>query len=434
MSQMGTPPHTRFARNGHRPPLHPARVVFPIVLVLHAAAARAQDDGSTRGQDARPRVEISGAIVTSAIHDFHQVDPAWFDVLRPSKLPALDDEFGRDGRQWFSIRPTRVTVRPVVPTSLGEIRGVVEWDLVGMGPSAGRTAFHPTRAYAELGRFGAGQFDSPFMDMDVFPDILEYWGPAGIVFFRNIQFRYMPVRGDSRVTIALERPGASHDPDDNDDDRIEQRNLVERFPWPDLSAEGRLGGSRGYVELSGVLRAIYWDDLLRTDSTDLGGGALGWGLSLSSTLELSERGRLKLQATRGEAIQNYLDAPFDIGFEHDPDNGTRPLRGVALPVFSMLAFYEHDWSEKISTTLGYSRIDVENSNAQSPRAFRAGQYALVNLLYDPVDHLAFGGELQWGRRTNAFDDFEVDDLRLQLTARFDFAVHLGIDVTDDQGR
>ena len=47
------------------------------------------------------------------------------------------------------------------------------------------------------------------MDIDVFPNSLEYWGPAGMVFFRNVQVRWMPIQGDTRLTIALERPGAS---------------------------------------------------------------------------------------------------------------------------------------------------------------------------------------------------------------------------------
>ena len=49
------------------------------------------------------------------------------------------------------------------------------------------------------------------MDADVFPNTLEYWGPVGMVFFRNIQIRYMPIQGDTRLTFALERPGASGD-------------------------------------------------------------------------------------------------------------------------------------------------------------------------------------------------------------------------------
>ena len=49
------------------------------------------------------------------------------------------------------------------------------------------------------------------MDIDVFPNTIEYWGPTGMVFFRNVQVRWMPIQGDSRLTIAVERPGASAD-------------------------------------------------------------------------------------------------------------------------------------------------------------------------------------------------------------------------------
>ena len=33
------------------------------------------------------------------------------------------------------------------------------------------------------------------MDPDVFPNSLEYWGPTGMVFFRNVQVRWMPITG-----------------------------------------------------------------------------------------------------------------------------------------------------------------------------------------------------------------------------------------------
>ena len=33
------------------------------------------------------------------------------------------------------------------------------------------------------------------MDPDVFPNSLEYWGPTGMVFFRNVQVRWMPTQG-----------------------------------------------------------------------------------------------------------------------------------------------------------------------------------------------------------------------------------------------
>ena len=30
-------------------------------------------------------------------YDFGRIDPAWFDVMRPTKLPSFENEFGADG-------------------------------------------------------------------------------------------------------------------------------------------------------------------------------------------------------------------------------------------------------------------------------------------------------------------------------------------------
>ena len=43
------------------------------------------------------------------------------------------------------------------------------------------------------------------------PTSVEYWGPNGMVFFRNVQFRCTPVQGDNELVFAAERPGASGD-------------------------------------------------------------------------------------------------------------------------------------------------------------------------------------------------------------------------------
>ena len=137
--------------------------------------------------------------------------PAWFDVVRTTKLPAFENQFAPSGNTFFSARQTRFGVRSTLPTSVGDLKTTFEFELFGVGVDAGQTTFRLRHAYGELGKFGAGQTWSPFMDIDVFPNTLEYWGPAGMVFFRNLQVRWMPKQGDSRITIALERPGASAD-------------------------------------------------------------------------------------------------------------------------------------------------------------------------------------------------------------------------------
>jgi hypothetical protein len=193
------------------------------------------------------------------------------------------------------------------------------------------------------------------MDVDVFPNSLEYWGPNGMVFFRNIQFRFMPIKGDSRITVALERPGASAD-QGRFEDRIELDDIFARFPLPDLSAEGRLARKWGYVELAGVLRYMKWDDVLDTDTFDLSGDAMGWGVSLSSNLKLGKRAVFKFQAVGGEGAENYMnDAPVDVGIVLTPLNLRRPIEGEA----SLLRF------DRIR------RLPVEPAVQQLARVFAA---------------------------------------------------------------
>lgn len=364
--------------------------------------------------------EVYGFAMMDAGYDFKQGDPAWFDVLRPTKLPAFEDQFAPDGRAYFSVRQTRFGVKSSTPTDLGELKTQFEFELFGTGVDAGQTTIRLRHAYGELGQFGAGQYWSPFMDIDVFPNSVEYWGPNGMVFFRNVQFRWMPIQGDTRMTIALERPGASADGGVYAD-RIELAEVKGRFPLPDLSAEYRHAGPWGYVELAGIVRRIQWEDV-GTDSFDLSGDALGWGGSLSSNLKIGKSSVARLQVVYGEGIQNYMnDAPVDVGIENNPGDAVKPVKGVALPMLGVAAFIDHNWNERFSTAIGYSMLDIDNSAQQAPSAFKKGQYALVNLMYYPAKGVMMGPEFQWGTRENFSDGWDTEDYRIQFSFKYNFS-------------
>ena len=215
---------------------------------------------------------------------------------------------------YFSVRQTRLGFKNYFQTPLGELKTHFEFEMFGTGVDAGQTTMRLRHAYAELGKFGAGQYWSPFMDIDVFPNTVEYWGPTGMAFFRNVQIRYMPIQGDSRLTIALERPGASADQGVYAD-RIELTNVKPRFPLPDLSAEYRYAGKWGYVELAGIARKMEWEDQ-DTTGPDLSGDALGWGLNLSTNIKIGKKVTFRGSALYGEGVQNYMnDAPVDVGIK-----------------------------------------------------------------------------------------------------------------------
>ena len=105
--------------------------------------------------------------------------------------------------------------------------------------------------------------------------------------------------------------------------------------------------------------------------------------------------------------------------QENPPNPPGDL-GKALPVLGLVAFYDCTWSDTWTSTIGYSRVDIDNSSGQSPNAFKTGQYALVNALYTPVAGVMFGPELQWGSRENNSDGWSVSDLRVQFSVKYNF--------------
>ena len=381
-----------------------------------APSSKPQQDG--KGEST---FQIYGFAMLDAGYQLKQNHPDWFDVIRPTKLPAFPNQFAPNGKTYYGVRQSRLGVKSTTPTKYGELKTIFEFELFGTGVDAGQTTFRLRHAYGELGQFGAGQTWSPFMDIDVFPNSLEYWGPNGMVFFRNLQFRWMPLKGRNSVTLAVERPGASGD-QGVFADRIELQGIRPKFDLPDFSGNVRFTRDWGYFQAAGMIRRIKWVDTT-PDNVDLGGSEVGAGLNFTSNLKFTPNDTGRFAFVFGQGIQNYMnDAPVDIGIELTPGGDPRrPIKGVALPMWSLVAFLDHNWNKRFSTAVGYSFLDIDNSNGQTADAFHRGHYGLANLLYYPIDNVMVGGELQWGRRENFLDGFKSDDFRIQFSFKYNFS-------------
>jgi len=386
------------------------------------AATAAQEP---KKDEAKPRLDIYGFAMLDMGYQAKQNDPNWFDVLRPTKLPAYEKEFGEDGHFFAGVRQSRLGFKGFIPTDVGEIKTIFEFELFGTGVDAGQTTFRLRHAWGELGQFGAGQTWSPFMDPDVFPNSIEYWGPNGMVFFRNVQFRWTPwQKGDSRFAVAIERPGASADQGVYSG-RVELQGVTARFPLPDLSAQFHYAKDWGHVQIAGIVRKMKWDDL-NADQLNLSGEATGWGFNLSTNLKFQKKHVFRGQVAYGHGVENYWnDAPVDVGIKNNFSNPVTPILGTPLPILGVVAFVDSNWTGKWSTTVGYSLVDIDNSDGQAPSAFKKGQYALANVMFYPTKGLMLGPEVQWGKRENFRDGFTSDDVRIQFSAKYNFGLSLG---------
>jgi hypothetical protein len=361
-------------------------------------------------------LDIYGFVMLDMGYDVNTIDPNWFDVERPSKLPSFPGEFGKNGNTYFSVRQSRFGVRGEQYTAIGKLKYEFEFDMFGVGVDAGQTTIRPRQYWGEIGPILAGQTNSVFMDGDIFPNVIEYWGPNGMVFLRNPQLRYTPLNGPTTLMFALEKPGASGDAGVIAD-RIDLTNIHARFQYPDLTgAISHTWENKSYFRVSGIVRDFKIDNVATNATQNI----VGWGVSAGSNVRFHNN-ILRLQYTYGEGIENYMnDAPIDVAPEFDPTSLIQPIKGKAIPMYGLVAYVDHNWSEKWCSALGYSRLVMDNTNLQTPDAFHAGEYASTNLLYSPFKNFMAGGEFQYGRRFNMSSGFNPHDYRIQFSFKYSF--------------
>jgi hypothetical protein len=379
-----------------------------------AGAASAQDSG----------FEVYGFAQLDYIQDFNRVDPAWEASLRPSKIPTIDGIFGGDGQSIVSVKQSRFGVQAHQPIIGKDLTVKFEFDLFGTGDDAGQTTMRLRHFYGEWGSFLAGQTNSVFMDGDIFPNTVEYWGPPGMVFLRNPQIRYTYKNGPHSFRVAVEKPG-------NDIDPGNIRNLEPVLgvtfqgdeEAPDLTGSYRYEGGWGHVQVAGILRSIGYE-AVGTAGNEPKGTETGWGINLTSNFKVFEKDVIHLGLVSGDGIASYMnDGGTDMGPNVTPvinPGGGLGLTAEALPLLGLTAYYDHYWNDLWSSSIGWSQTKVDNTSFQSTDAFRSGQYASANILYTPDKRILLGAEFLWGQRED-FNGAKGDDYRLQLTAKYTFS-------------
>jgi len=390
-----------------------AGIVF---LAFWTDKVQAQEDtGMTRS------LRIYGFAMVDMGYNFNQIDPRWFDALRLNRLPKYKDQFAPDGTFFFGVRQTRFGVAGYTPTKLGDLKVVYEFDMFGTGSDEGQTTMRLRYAYGELGRFLAGQATSPFMDDDAWPNTVEYWGPCGMVFYRNVQIRYAPIKtADKELFIALERPGAGADKGTISVPELPSLDSVKaQLSAPDVSAHFKKRGKWGSVQLAGILRPLKWKDTrVNNFGNDLSGSVTGWGANLSAVFNLGKSTVFRGSYVYGEGIENYMqDAPNDVG---TVINGNS-IEGEALPVSGIVAWLDHNWNPKVWTSLGYSTVSIDNTEtANGTTSYKKGQYALLTIGTTPFTNTMAAIEFQYGQREGE-DGFKADCTKIQVSFKYNFS-------------
>jgi hypothetical protein len=369
-------------------------------------------------------LELYGFVQLDAIQDFKRVNPDWDATLRPSRIPTHKGEFGGNGQSIFSVRQSRLGAKATGTLAGKPYEAKFEFDLYGTGVDAGQTTFRVRHMYAKWGGLLIGQTNTLFMDGDIFPNVMDYWGPNGMIFVRTPQIRYTFVdSGGWQAAIALEHPSDDIDPGNIrliDPDIA--ANLQSNEELPDLTAAVRYGGDWGHVRLAGMLRKVGFETR-GTDGNEPEGHELGWGLNLTGSARLGIA-TPRVGIVYGRGIATYMN---DGGMDLAPSVSTifGPGSIILVPEaktvkqLGVSAYVDFQWSKQWSSAIGYSFTKVNNTNFQEDSAFHRGDYASANLLYAPADNVLGGLEILWGKRTDN-DGNEGSDFLAQASFKWSF--------------
>lgn len=385
----------------------PAPAGAPVVAVGSVAQEGAKEPE-------KARVEFYGHVMLDAIQDGKQMNPDWNATMRPSQIPILcpgSPGCGRDGATVFSVRQSSLGFKSFIPTSLGEVRTDLSFDLFGTN---GGTQVHWLNAWAELGMFGVGQGYSNFMDIDVFPNTIDYWGPSGMVFVRNPQLRVTPWNKDGMsVSVSLESPNSAIDT--GKISRVDPALGSGISGWnklPDLVGAVRVDRDWGHVKAAAIARQVGYQNTASANGEPSGSRA-GYGLNLSGAFKLLGRDKLSWQVASGKGIASYMN---DGGVDLAPNAA---LQAQAVTSLGWLVYYGHAWNDKWSSSIGYSEHRQNNTDGQLFTAFHKGSYSSLNLLYQLAGNVMVGGEFIWGRLENKLG-MTADDYRFQFSTKVSF--------------
>lgn len=361
--------------------------------------------GSFELFESSTRLAIGGFARLDVIHDDGAIGAPCQFITATIPTDGGTMVNGADGQTSFCVNTSRLTVESRTPIRQGELKTYFAMDLYGDALS---TSPEPRirEAYAEVsntsrgGKWLLGQTWSTYVDLEAWPDILDFEGPGSAIANRQPMLRWSKsLSATSGFQLALEQPG---------DGTIDGADML--TAWPDLIGNMRWGlGGGGHLRVSGILR-----DLRASANDGPSESALGWGVAGSGKLSLSRKNSMVFELGYGEGVGSYYnDGPLN-GI-YDPT----AFRIRTLPLFAYYLGFEHAWNDTLSSAVLYSALEVDNLESQPNTAGKKSAYFSLNLIWRPDSWQMYGVEfLSGGLRDKGGAEGTVN--RIQLSGQFSF--------------
>ena len=353
--------------------------------------------------DAKPRLEagFGGWVKLSLVYDHMgiQTTAAMNPLFIPTGDAEPDPQFTGDMKQsrlkFLSIHRSK---------KLGEVKAYIEGDFYG----AGTAGFRLRHAYIQGKRLLVGQYWSPFTDVDAWPNVADFDGPATGIWKRMPQIRYTHFFGSStELALPLETSIPKYFARAIDSLVINEPNQN----IPNLAAQFHRRLRSGHIALGGIFRNIRYE---KQDSSMA--YLQGFGVALTGTLNFG-RNTFMYQAAGGKGIASYMSSFGGLGLDvliiGDGSKGLIPTWGGFLS-------FQHRWGDSdFSSNVLFGWAIFNNNWFEDDQDAFYGTQSSVNLNWTPTENISVFLELQFGTHRDITGSYG-DASRIMLTAEYSF--------------
>ena len=320
------------------------------------------------------------------------------DRFVTAQIPVDGDFFQGGGNQFnVNAKGSQLSLDVRAPELPGSPRFYYQNDFFGSG--GGELPFRVRQLSGQIFNVVLGQTFSVFEDPDAWPDTVDYEGPNSAVFARRPLVRYQwQVAKNWQLNFGLEKPASEVDTSIDPD-----AQQVQHAPDGGLNVRWE-NSDYGHVQLGAIFRDIgVKGPIVGNQNT------FGWGVNLSTSLNVFQNDSMQGQLTYGQGLFRYFNDDFqnnDAAFNSSGDL-------TAIPAFGAMIGYTHKWTDYLRSTASYGYVHLDNQFSQQPDAYHQTHYASLNLVWKARKRLSLGLEGLYGHKEEK-DGADGDAFRIQL--------------------
>lgn len=386
------------------------------------------------GRFADTKYKWYGFVRMDSIYDFRPM--ASTDSFVTSAIPVPQ---GRGQNFVMTPRYSRIGWDTETPLKSLDwtIKTRIEVDFFN-GNTSGLFGSFPLRlrfAWADFGPFLIGQAASLFMDYDVFPNVLDYQGPGGMVLMRQ-PIAAVHFGKKLKFSAGVEQPYSDIQWFENGVWIVNPGSGIITTPGvgrnvqdlPDFTGNVRYEGNFGHMQVAGILRKLTFQPGVGDSALD----ELGYGVNVTGTFHPWaclhntprsgdcatpwSKSRFLYQFAAGRGINRYIQDVNGLGLDatFDPANGFR-----TIPSYGWFVAYEQWWGKRWASNFTYGQNDCDLTDTLPGGTYERANYVSANIIWLPVDRMGFGLEYLYGFRRNK-DGQRGDNSRIQMGFQYRF--------------